>query len=200
LLAALVVAVGAIARQAWSADPDGLPLTATAPIPGSTNAADWLTVVTELDTARAAALSNADPSLLDQVYTSSAAPRAADTAVIADLAAKGLRVRDGTHQIAGVTLIRTAGSGTGGSAIAGSGTARPATASGPSGTGAVAGGPDGPGSAMVQVEVVDALPSYPIVDQAGSTVGRTAARPQERRVLVLASTGQGYRIDAIRSG
>ncbi len=157
-------------------------------------------VVTELDSARAQALSTADPAPLDRVYTTSAAQRAADAAVVADLAARGLRVRDGTHQIASATLIPAAvpvaGTGNAGTGTAGTGTA----GADPPGAGAGPGVPDQPGGALLQVAVVDALPSYPIVDQAGSTVGRTVARPEERRILVLAPTGQGYRIDAILPG
>jgi len=130
------------------------------------DAADWLAVVTELDTARAHALSAADPALLDGVYTSSSAQRSADTAVVADLAAKGLRVQDGTHRIISAGIVP----------------------------------PDGSESTTVQVAVVDSMPARPIVDAAGEPVGQTAARSEERRILVLASTAQGYRIESILAG
>ena len=52
----------------------------------------------------------------------------------------------------------------------------------------------------MQVAVVDAMPAHPIVDTAGAPVGQTAARSQERRILVLASTAQGYRIESILAG
>jgi hypothetical protein len=160
-----------IVIQAWPSRPgEALPgestsLAGPAGGPGA-DGADWLAVVTQLDAARAQALSAADPALLDRVYTASSAQRAADVAVVGDLAAKGLRVRDATHQIISAGIVP----------------------------------PDGPGNAMVRVAVVDAMPSYPIVDTAGNAAGQTAARSTERRILVLASTAEGYRIESILAG
>jgi len=209
LTAALSVVLGVIAMQAWSSrSEEASPAAGSAASGSAPDTTDWLSVVTELDTARAQALSAADPALLDGVYTASSAQRSADAAVVTDLAAKGLRVRDGTHQIASATLLPVpvaaadvagsdvarsdvAGSDVAGSDVAGPGSDAPSTA---------LDGSDRPENATVRVAVVDALPSYPIVDQAGSPVGQTAARSEERRIMVLASTAQGYRIEAVLAG
>ncbi len=170
LAAALAVVVGAIVVQARSSLPDRSWADDARPAAAGggagADAADWLALVTELDTARAHALSAADPALLDGVYTASSPQRSADTAVVADLAAKGLRVQDGTHRIISAGIVP----------------------------------PDGSGSATVRVAVVDSMPAYPIVDAEGDPVGQTAARSEERRILVLASTAQGYRIESILAG
>ena len=169
LVAALAVVVGVIVVQARTSPPaESWPdeSQSAAADGGPASTADWLAVVTELDTARAHALAAADPGLLDAVYTASSAQRSADTAVVADLAAKGLRVQDGTHRIISAGIVPT----------------------------------DGSASATVQVAVVDAMPAHPIVDMAGDPVGETAARSEERRILVLASTAKGYRIESILAG
>ena len=187
LTAALSVVLGVIAMQAWSSrSEEASPAAGSAASGSAPDATDWLSVVTELDTARAQALSAADPALLDRVYTASSAQRSADAAVVNDLAAKGLRVLDGTHQIASATLAPVPGLA--------------ATGPDPDAPSTALDGADRPENTMVRVAVVDAMPSYPIVDQAGSPVGQTAERSQERRILVLASTAQGYRIEAILAG
>ncbi len=48
--------------------------------------------------------------------------------------------------------------------------------------------------------VVDTLPAHPVVDRAGQAVATTAARGEQRRVIVLAATDAGYRISAIEPG
>jgi eukaryotic-like serine/threonine-protein kinase len=53
------------------------------------------------------------------------------------------------------------------------------------------------GSAPVRVDVRDSLPSYSIVDTAGSVVGRTRGRSIASRILVLVSTAGGYRISEV---
>ena len=194
LAAALAVVLGVIAMQARSSPPaESLAaesLAAESAGAGSrADAADWLAVVTELDVARAQALSAADPALLDRVYTASSAQGAADTAVVTDLAAKGLRVQDGTHHIVSATVEAvTAGSVASSPPATGPGTS-PATDS-----------PAGAGVSTVRVAVVDAMPAHLIVDTAGNPVGQTAARSEERRILVLESTTQGYRINSILAG
>ena len=55
------------------------------------------------------------------------------------------------------------------------------------------------GGASILVTVHDSLPSYSIMNGAGSVVGTTAARPSASRVLVLERTASGYRISAVRS-
>ena len=65
--------------------------------PGALDGSDWLEVVRELDTRRAAALANADVSGLDRVYTAHAAARAVDARTIAALREQGLRVEDPAH-------------------------------------------------------------------------------------------------------
>lgn len=55
------------------------------------------------------------------------------------------------------------------------------------------------GGASILVTVHDSLPSYSIMNDAGSVVGTTAARPSASRVLVLERTASGYRISAVRS-
>src|SRR5664279_711087 len=195
LAAALAVVLGVIAMQARSSPPaESLPaesvpaesVRADSAGAGSwADAADWLAVVTELDMARAQALSAADPALLDRVYTASSAQGAADTAVVTDLAAKGLRVQDGTHRIVSATIEAVA---------AGS------IASSPPATGPATDSPAGAGTSTVRVAVVDAMPAHLIVDTAGNPVGQTAARSEERRILVLESTTQGYRINSILAG
>ena len=190
LAAALAVVLGVIAMQARSSPPaESVPaesVPADSAGAGSwADAADWLAVVTELDMARAQALSAADPALLDRVYTASSAQGAADTAVVTDLAAKGLRVQDGTHRIVSATIEAVA---------AGS------IASSPPATGPATDSPAGAGISTVRVAVVDAMPAHLIVDTAGNPVGQTAARSEERRILVLESTTQGYRINSILAG
>jgi len=50
------------------------------------------------------------------------------------------------------------------------------------------------------VAVVDTLAARPVVDSAGRQVAATAARGEQRRVLVLDATDAGYRISAIGPG
>jgi len=194
LAAALAVVLGVIAMQARSSPPAESPpaesLAADSAGAGSrADAADWLAVVTELDVARAQALSAADPALLDRVYTASSAQGAADTAVVTDLAAKGLRVQDGTHHIVSATV----------EAVAAGSVASSPPATGP-GTSPATDSPAGAGVSTVRVAVVDAMPAHLIVDTAGNPVGQTAARSEERRILVLESTTRGYRINSILAG
>jgi hypothetical protein len=105
--------------------------------------------------------------------------------VVTDLAAKGLRVQDGTHHIVSATIEAVA---------AGS------VASSPQASGPATDSPAGAGISTVRVAVVDAMPAHLIVDTAGNPVGQTAARSEERRILVLESTTQGYRINSILAG
>ena len=194
LAAALAVVLGVIAMQARSSPPAESPpaesLAAESAGAGSrADAADWLAVVTELDVARAQALAAADPALLDRVYTASSAQGAADTAVVTDLSAKGLRVQDGTHHIVSATI----------EAVAAGSVASSPPATGP-GTSPATDSPAGAGVSKVRVAVVDAMPAHLIVDTAGNPVGQTAARSEERRILVLESTTQGYRINSILAG
>ena len=51
-----------------------------------------------------------------------------------------------------------------------------------------------------RVAVVDTLDARPVVDGSGRQVGATAARGEQRRILVLAATDAGYRISAIDPG
>ena len=199
LAAALAVVLGVIAMQARSSPPAESPpaeslaaesLAAESAGAGSrADAADWLAVVAELDVARAQALAAADPALLDRVYTASSAQGAADTAVVTDLSAKGLRVQDGTHHIVSATI----------EAVAAGSVASSPPATGP-GTSPATDSPAGAGVSKVRVAVVDAMPAHLIVDTAGNPVGQTAARSEERRILVLESTTQGYRINSILAG
>ncbi len=52
-------------------------------------------------------------------------------------------------------------------------------------------------SGTVQIEVVDALPSYQVVDDSGRVVGSTSARTAERRIIGLVRTSDGYRISTV---
>ena len=52
--------------------------------------------------------------------------------------------------------------------------------------------------AAVTVLVRDSLPSYQVLDAAGSVVGRTPERAASPRVMVLARTAAGYRISEVR--
>jgi hypothetical protein len=54
---------------------------------------------------------------------------------------------------------------------------------------------DGP-----RLAVIDTLAARPVVDGSGRQVAATAARGEQRRVLVLAATDAGYRISAIEPG
>ena len=56
------------------------------------------------------------------------------------------------------------------------------------------------GSETVRLAVVDTLPAHPIVDVGGQQVGVTQARAEQRRVLVLVRTEQGYRIIGVEPG
>ena len=135
-------------------------------------ATDWTQVITDLDRARSRALAAGDPALLTQVYLPGSAAAAADTATIDTLSAHGWRVVDGYHDIVSVSVLGGAGAGSSADA-----TADP-----------------------VRVAVVDTLAARPVVDGAGQQVSTTAARGEQRRVLVLAATDAGYRISAIEPG
>ncbi len=91
LLTVLVAQVGT-----WLGDP---------PAASEATAQDWLRVVADLDLARGRAFATGDVALLDQVYAPESAARAADTALIEQLASNGWRVVDGTHEIVGVQLL-----------------------------------------------------------------------------------------------
>ncbi len=135
----------------------------------------WSDVVVGLDAARGRALDAANPALLADVYLdSTSAAGAADASVVAQLAANGLRVVDGVHQIVSVTVDGadpTAGATSVGTA-----------------------------ADSVRLAVVDTLPAHPIVDAAGRQVGLTAARAEQRRILVLHLTPGGYRISGVEAG
>jgi serine/threonine protein kinase len=121
---------------------------------------DWLAVVRELDTQRAAALATADVARLDQVYTADATAKDVDARTIAALREHGLRVNNPAHIV--VSAHRVAAPGT-----------------------------------AVTVEVVDELPAYPVLDEAGRVVGTTPARASGRRLIDLVKTDGGYRISSI---
>ena len=61
-------------------------------------------------------------------------------------------------------------------------------------------GPDALAAMAASRAVVDTLAARPVVDGAGQQVSTTAARGEQRRVLVLAATDAGYRISAIEPG
>jgi len=179
---AVVIGVGAVLAGLWWAGWDqATPTTVTAASPPRPSGQDWLTVIRGLDAARGRALATADPSLLAEVYTSSATERTADAAVLGELAGRHLSVRGGTHEIASVAELP---------AVRRTGTAGASRADPP----AAAGG------AAVRVAVVDSMPARPIIDAAGRQVGLTAASPGQRRILVLEATDAGYRIRRILPG
>jgi hypothetical protein len=60
-----------------------------------------------------------------------------------------------------------------------------------------AAGPDPP---TVRLAIVDVLPTHPVVDVAGQQVGSTPGRAEQRRVLVLNATDDGYRISGVEPG
>lgn len=137
---------------------------------------DWVQVVTDLDAARGRALAAADPALLSTVYLEPAsAAGATDLNTINKLADNGWRVVDGVHEIVSVTEAEPLDPG-------------------PTTHDEDVDGDD------VRLVVVDTLPSRVIVDADGAQVGRTPARDEERRVLVIRPTGDGYRIAAVESG
>jgi hypothetical protein len=131
---------------------------------------DWVAVVQELDSARGRALAAADPALLSDVYGGATPASQADADTIRQLADQRLRVVDCVHQIVSVTVEEP-----------------------PQGNGTP---PDG----TVRVAVVDTLPAHPIVDADGAQVGVSAARAEQRRILVLSRTAQGYRIIGVEPG
>jgi hypothetical protein len=163
----------AVGIAAADAAPDSSPDPAVPAGPvGNDN---WSDVVVGLDAARGRALDTADPALLADVYLdSTSAAGAADAAVVAQLADNGLRVVDGVHQIVSVTV---------------------------DGADPTAGAPSvGTAGDSVRLAVVDTLPAHPIVDVAGQQVGLTAARAEQRRILVLHLTPAGYRISSVEAG
>lgn len=168
LLTVLVAQVGQ-----WMGDPPDV----ASPAAGADDqdSIDWAQVVTELDLARSRALAQGDPALLDQVYLPGSAAGAADAATVAGLAARGLRVVDGRHDVLSVEVVE----------------GDPAR-DGPSGAGAAA--PD------VRLAVVDTLAARPVLDGTGRQVGTTAARGEQRRILVVTATDAGYRISAVQPG
>jgi hypothetical protein len=137
---------------------------------------EWLQVVTALDAARGRALETVDAAVLAQVYLPQSAPALADTRTIEDLAERGWAIRDGVHRITSVTLA-PAGSAPADAAAGSLATDQP-----------------------VRLLVVGSLPARPIVDGAGNEVGQTAARGEQRRILSLVPTLQGYRISAVEPG
>ena len=52
----------------------------------------------------------------------------------------------------------------------------------------------------VRLAIVDVLPTHPVVDAAGRQVGTTPGRAEQRRVLVLSATDDGYRISGVEPG
>lgn len=131
----------------------------------------WPEVVAGLDAARGQALAAADPALLSAVYAdANSSARGADAATIAHLASKGWRVVDGVHDIVSVALDSPEQIGSSGN--------------------------DG----TVRLAVVDTLPPRAIVDLAGEQVGVTTARAEQRSILVLSPTADGYRILAVEPG
>ncbi|MEP6560562.1 MAG: protein kinase [Nakamurella sp.] len=58
----------------------------------------------------------------------------------------------------------------------------------------------GSGDDAIRLAVVDALPARQIVDGAGQQVGVTAARSEQRRILLVRQTAAGYRISDIQPG
>ncbi len=149
----------------------GDPPSTTVAAPAAT---DWTQVITDLDRARSRALAAGDPALLAQVYLPGSAAAAADTATIDTLSAHGWRVVDGYHDIVSVSVLAGAEAGAGSSADA--------------------------ATDPVRVAVVDTLAARPVVDGAGQQVSTTAARGEQRRVLLLTATDAGYRISAIEPG
>jgi len=65
---------------------------------------DWLAVVAALDASRAAALTTRDVSRLGEVYTASAAARAADARQIRAMTAAGYHVTRAAHRLSSATL------------------------------------------------------------------------------------------------
>src|SRR4029077_20459156 len=103
--------------------------------------------------------------LLADVYLDTAsAAGAAGAAIVTQLGRRGLRGGGGVAQIISVT---------------------PAGAPAPDAAS---------GNGDVRLAVVDTLPSHPVIDAGGRQVGLTAARAEQRRVLVVRLTGSGYRI------
>jgi hypothetical protein len=159
--------------------------------PGSST--DWAAVVRDLDAARGRALAAADPNLLAAVYGQGTPELQADTTTIQQLADQGLRVVDGVHQIVSVSFVGSAPS------------TQTFVTDEPGSTPSVTVSMPGPENAAavsdpVRLAVVDTLPAYPIVDGAGQQVGMTQARAEQRRVLVLANTEQGFRIVGVEPG
>ena len=70
-------------------------------------APQWLLVVRDLDSARAAALVQRDAARLSAVYTDDSAAKAVDAATISRLSAQGFRVSGALHRISGVRVVRT---------------------------------------------------------------------------------------------
>lgn len=68
--------------------------------------ADWLSVVTTLDDARAAALTARDSGLLRRAYTADAPARRADARRISTMTSAGYHVTAATHHVQSVTLVR----------------------------------------------------------------------------------------------
>jgi hypothetical protein len=131
-------------------------------------------VVRDLDSARGRALAAADPGLLSDVYGDATEAAQADAETIRQLAYQGLRVVDGVHQIVSVTVDVTADD------------PAPGEVTPPSGT--------------VRLAVLDTLPAHAIIDASGAQVGVTAARAEQRRILVVSATAQGYRIVGVEAG
>ena len=50
---------------------------------------------------------------------------------------------------------------------------------------------------IVRIRVVDELPSYPVTDATGTTVGSTPPRAAAASVLELVRIGEGYRIRTV---
>ncbi|WP_195757705.1 hypothetical protein, partial [Staphylococcus aureus] len=137
------------------------------------------------------------------VYGEGTSELQADTQTIQQLADQGLRVVDGVHQFVSVTVVDSAPTDS-------AATSEPFVTTDPPGSsqavpGPMAGSwslaasaPTGPETA--RLAVVDTRPAHPVGDAGGQQVGVTQARAEQRRVLVLVRTEQGYRIIGVEPG
>ena len=209
LLTGVLVTLVALQVSMWwddGSEPAGSAISGAVGVTGATT--DWAAVVQDLDSARGRALAAADPTLLAAVYGEGTPELQADTQTIQQLADQGVRVVDGVHQLVSVTVVNSAPTDSAPTPQTSVTTDLPGSSQavpGPTRSGSMSGSmsmtASAPtGSETVRLAVVDTLPAHPIVDVGGQQVGVTQARAEQRRVLVLVRTEQGYRIIGVEPG
>jgi hypothetical protein len=159
-------------------------------VTGSGNDPDWLEVLTRLDRQRARALTQLDSGLLAGAVAPGSLAWAADTALLSDLQARGVRPRRLRTEVVAVTRLGEA-------ATAGATT----SAAEPGGADASAATPPAALSrgASVTLLVTDRRAAYELVDGTGAVVQRTAeaGKTHWQVTLIRGATEVGWLVSDV---